>query len=142
MEIDDRLIIEINSIIPHPSVRNLLSYATSINKVDIVYDNYIQSSNQQLFGFMKEDNIIGCIGVEINLNLCEIKHIAVSPKERGNGIGSKMINFLCEKYSFTSIVAETDTDAVEFYRNFVFKITSLGEKYPGVERFHCEFKIN
>ncbi|MDL0420149.1 GNAT family N-acetyltransferase [Caldifermentibacillus hisashii] len=136
------MIIEINSIIPHPSVRNLLSYATSINKVDIVYDNYIQSSNQQLFGFMKEDNIIGCIGVEINLSLCEIKHIAVSPKERGNGIGSKMINFLCEKYSFTSIIAETDTDAVEFYRNFGFKITSLGEKYPGVERFLCEFKMN
>ncbi|QQB06764.1 GNAT family N-acetyltransferase [Macrococcoides caseolyticum] len=134
--------IEINSIIPHPSVRNLLSYATSINKVDIVYDNYIQSSNQQLFGFMKEDNIIGCIGVEINLSLCEIKHIAVSPKERGNGIGSKMINFLCEKYSFTSIIAETGTDAVEFYRNFGFKITSLGEKYPGVERFLCEFKMN
>lgn len=133
---------EINPIIPQPSVRNLLSYATSINKVDIVYDNYIQSFNQQLFGFMKEDNIIGCIGVEINLSLCEIKHIAVSPKERGNGIGSKMINFLCEKYSFTSIVAETDTDAVEFYRNFGFKITSLGEKYPGVERFLCEFKMN
>lgn len=76
----------------------------------------LQSSNQQLFGFMDEDNIIGCVGVEINLSLCEIKHIAVSPKERGNGIGSKMINFLCEKYSFTSIVAETDTEAVEFYR--------------------------
>mgnify|MGYP003740132597 CR=1 FL=1 len=136
------MIIEINSIIPHPSVRNLLSYATSINKVDNVYDNYIQSSNQQLFGFMKEDNIIGCIGVEINLSRCEIKHIAVSPKVRGNGIGSKMINFLCEKYSFTSIVAETDTDAVEFYRNFGFKITSLGEKYPGVERFLCELKMN
>jgi len=135
------LIIEIDSITPHPSIRNLLSYATSINKVDFVYENYIRSSNQQLFGFMKEDNIIGCIGVEINLSLCEIKHIAVSPKERGNGIGSKMINFLIEKYSFTSIVAETDTDAVEFYRKFGFKITSLGEKYPGVERFQCEFKI-
>jgi len=135
------LIIEIDSMIPHPSIRNLLSYATSINKVDFVYENYIRSSNQQLFGFMKEDNIIGCIGVEINLSLCEIKHIAVSPKERGNGIGSKMINFLIEKYSFTSIVAETDKDAVEFYRKFGFKITSLGEKYPGVERFQCEFKI-
>ncbi|TFD94546.1 N-acetyltransferase [Jeotgalibacillus sp. R-1-5s-1] len=106
----------------------------------MVYDGYIQALNQQLFGFMKEGNIIGCIGVEINLSRCEIKHIAVCPKERGYGIGSKMINFLLERYSFTSILAETDIDAVEFYRNFGFKITSLGEKYPGVERFQCEYK--
>ncbi|WP_268921683.1 hypothetical protein [Metabacillus sediminilitoris] len=38
------------------------------------------------------------------------------------------------------ITAETDKEAVVFYRNYGFKITSLGEKYPGVERFLCEYK--
>ena len=28
-------------------------------------------------------------------------------------------------------------DAVEFYRKLGFSIESLGEKYPGVERFRC-----
>jgi hypothetical protein len=28
-------------------------------------------------------------------------------------------------------------NAVNFYRNIGFEITSLGEKYPGVERFQC-----
>ena len=40
---------------------------------------------------------------------------------------------------YTSIVAETDHEAVDFYRRYVFFITSLGEKYPGVERFLCQY---
>ena len=74
-------------------------------------------------------------------NRCEIKHIAVSRNARGNGIGSKMIQFICKKYKLEFISAETDKDAVEFYQRYGFKITSLGEKYPGVERFWCELEI-
>ena len=86
---------------------------------------------------------IGCIGFEfISSNHCKIKHIAVSPAERGNGLGRKMITFICDKYSVNLISAETDKDAVNFYRNCGFKIISLGEKYPGVDRFLCEFRKN
>ncbi len=118
----------------------MLSHAIFIDKVDSVYERYMQSSSQQLF--VKENNIIGCIGIEIISQNCEIKHIAVSPNERGNGIGSKMINFLCKKYSLSHIFAETDTYAVKFYKKFGFKIISLGERYPGVERFLCEINVN
>jgi ribosomal protein S18 acetylase RimI-like enzyme len=38
--------------------------------------------------------------------------------------------------------AETDEEAVEFYRNIGFSIQSLGEKYPGVDRFKCTFLTN
>jgi len=48
-----------------------------------------------------------------------------------------MINFMENEY--TSIVAETDHEAVDFYRRYGFFITSLGEKYPGVERFLCQY---
>lgn len=133
------MIIEISSKILQPAVRELLSHATSIDKVDSAYREYIQSPTQQLFGLVKEKSIVGCIGIEIVFNNCEIKHIAVSFGERGNGIGTKMIQFLCENFVLTTISAETDNDAVEFYRKLGFKITSLGEKYPGVERFLCEY---
>nr|WP_201024033.1 hypothetical protein [Paenibacillus sp. 32O-W] len=29
--------------------------------------------------------------------------------------------------------AETDKDAVDFYRKIGFHVTTLGEKYPGIE---------
>ncbi|MCR2823625.1 GNAT family N-acetyltransferase [Lederbergia panacisoli] len=81
----------------------------------------------------------GCIGIEIiNSKECVIRHIAVSSEQRGKGFGSKMINFLSEQYPFIS--AETDKDAVDFYRKYGFIITNLGEKDPGVERFLCEYR--
>jgi len=37
----------------------------------------------------------------------------------------------------TYLEAETDAEAVKFYKKMGFQIQSLGEKYPGIERFHC-----
>lgn len=123
----------------HPSVRVLLSHATG--NVDQEYKKYIHIGNRKLYTLVVNGEFIGCIGVEfVRTSHCEIKHIAVSPSERGNGIGSKMIDFISHKYSFSSISAETDKEAVDFYRKYGFIAISLGEKYPGVERFLCEYK--
>ncbi|WP_179292507.1 GNAT family N-acetyltransferase [Bacillus sp. 7884-1] len=93
----------------HPSIIQLLSLATSKEKVEIEYENYINFPNRTLFAFELEGETLGCIGVEISsLNLCEIKHIAVSSEQRGKGIGSKMISFILMMYP--SVSAETDTE--------------------------------
>lgn len=129
-------IVQANTI--SPSIRKLLSFATSDKKVQQEYEKYILLSNRTLYSFLVEGEIVGCIGIEhISLSECEIKHIAVLTDQRGKGIGSKMINFMASKYA--SIVAETDYEAVDFYRHYGFFITSLGEKYPGVERFLCQY---
>jgi ribosomal protein S18 acetylase RimI-like enzyme len=121
-----------------PDIRKLLSFATSEKNVEREYELYIQSLVRELYGYYIEDDVVGFIGIEfLDKSRCEIKHIAVSPNNRGEGIGSKIISFIMDKHSLSFVSAETDKDAVDFYRNFGFKITSLGEKYPGVERFEC-----
>jgi N-acetylglutamate synthase-like GNAT family acetyltransferase len=133
---------EINSKTIHPAIRELLSYSTSEDRIEAEYEKYIESLNRKIYGLELKGVIVGCIGIEfISSNNCEIKHIAVSPTERGNKIGSIMIKFVCDKHLLSFISAETDKGAVEFYRNYGFEVTSLGEKYPGVERFLCECKI-
>lgn len=84
------------------------------------------------------------VALELNYweKICEIRHIAVSPSSRRESIGSKMINFILEKYAFDSVFAETDNDAVNFYEKYGFTIKGLGEKYPGVERFQCLLENN
>lgn len=131
---------EINtSILPGP-IRELLAYATSVSKIEAEYDLYKQHENRKLYGYKLNEKFIGCIGIELTAeNSCEIKQIAVSPFERGRGIGKRMIDFICEKHTLSLISAETDLDAVNFYKKSGFTITSLGEKYPGVERFWCEY---
>lgn len=125
-----------------PIINALLSYATSREKISREYEIYIQSLNRKLYVFELEGLMVGCIGIEfVCSNKCEIKHIAVFPNKRGKMIGSKMIKYICDTYSLSFIFAETDKDAVEFYRKYGFEITSLGEKYPGTERFLCEYKV-
>lgn len=120
------------------TIRKLLSFATSDKKVQQEYEKYILLSNRSLYSFVVEGEIVGCIGIEQrSLSECAIKHIAVLADQRGKGIGSKMINFIASKYS--SIIAETDYEAVDFYRRYGFSIVNLGEKYPGVERFLCQY---
>lgn len=51
-----------------------------------------------------------------------------------------MVKYISDKYPL--ITDETDKEAVVFYRNYGSKITSLGEKYPGVERFLGSIKNN
>lgn len=121
-----------------PEVKTLLSYATSEKKVDREYPLYIENPERVLYGYTIEQDLVGCIGiVKGEANRCEIKHIAVSPAYRGKGIGREMIRYVEDHHAFSSIYAETDQEAVLFYKNLGFHITSLGEKYPGVERFGC-----
>jgi len=118
-----------------PEVKTLLSYATSEKKVDREYPLYIENTERVLYGYTIEQDLVGCIGiVKGEANRCEIKHIAVSPVFRGKGIGREMIRYVEEHHAFSSIYAETDQEAVLFYKNLGFHITSLGENYPGVER--------
>lgn len=66
-----------------------------------------------------------------------ICHIAVMLKYRHQGIALQMIREVVRMHQLTYIEAETDDEAVEFYKKIGFEIKSLGEKYPGIERFHC-----
>ncbi|MGM0903683.1 MAG: GNAT family N-acetyltransferase [Bacillota bacterium] len=133
---------EITSGDVHPTIRELLSYATAMEKVDHELARYIDSSNRKLYEFLLNDEIVGFVGVQmITSQHYEIKHIAVLPNLRGQSLGSKMVKFVCEKHGLSLISAETDCDAVEFYRKYGFEVINLGEKYPGVKRFRCEYKV-
>lgn len=126
----------------HPQIHELLSFATSEHRVASEFDKYMSSKKRVLYGYEHDGNIVGCIGIEyIESNTYEIKHIAVSPQSRESGIGEKMIQFVFTQHSIYRLQAETDKDAVGFYRKCGFTITSLGEKYPGVERFLCILEI-
>lgn len=134
---------ELKSIKIHPNVWSLLSFATSEKNIKKEYKAYMELPNRMLYAYKLDGEIVGCIGIEFSVKKrCEIKHIAVLPSHRKESIGSKMINFILEKYSLASVMAETDKEAVYFYKKYGFKITSLGEKYPGVERFQCIFENN
>lgn len=105
---------EITSTMVNPTIKKLLSYATLEEKVDGEYKKSTCLPSRKLYSIEVNGETVSCIGVEfLNAKEAVIKHIAVLPKERGKGIGSSMIRFLCKNYDIHSIFAETDKEAVE-----------------------------
>ncbi|WP_067652152.1 GNAT family N-acetyltransferase [Nocardia harenae] len=65
----------------------------------------------------------------------ELLHLATAPGHRHRGLAAALLTDLRRRFPELPVRAETDSDAVGFYRRLGFAVTSLGERYPGVERF-------
>ena len=100
----------------------------------------IYETDKEIYVFGYEDN--GVIGGVIALRHLrdasfEITGIAVAPFCRNRGIGGKLIAYAADRLKCGEICAETDNDAVDFYRKCGFSVDCLGEKYPGCIRYRC-----
>jgi len=85
-------------------------------------DAYRNNETWQMYGWVVDGKIIGICGFvdhtnreESPVKQVEILHIAVSKKGRHSGIGRAIIKALQEKCAL-QIAAETDDDAIGFYR--------------------------
>lgn len=111
----------------------------TMERLDALCAQYHSAPSWTLFGYRLNDMLIGCLGIQvIAADSAAIKHIAVLSSAQRRGVGRHMIEQLQKQYGFHHLKAETDHDAVGFYRRCGFSIESLGELYPGTERFGCE----
>jgi ribosomal protein S18 acetylase RimI-like enzyme len=98
---------------------------------------YLRDANHRLWVLEDGGRSVGLVGVRLG-DPAEITHVAVGPAERGRGYGAELIaslRLLCP--GVTTWYAETDDDAVGFYRRLGFFIKALPPKYPGVTRYGC-----
>ncbi len=111
-------------------------------KLSEIAEEYNNNPDMELYAEKKLGKIIGVIGIEkLDANNYEIKHLAVLPEHRKEGIARSLIEHVFNHKKAKMIIAETDNEAIGFYRKCKFSSTSLGEKYPGTERFRC-IRIN
>ena len=97
----------------------------------------------RIFACFMQMQLVGIIVLSLDgYNRAEIVGIAVDPKHRHQGIGSFMLNRVQKKLRITSLYAETDQDAVDFYRKNSFRITAFSRHYNDktVTRYQCELR--
>ncbi|NHN31682.1 GNAT family N-acetyltransferase [Paenibacillus agricola] len=142
------MLIDIKPRLDEAGIQELLGYATfpDPERLKKTVDQY-KNNGSKLQGYESEGEIIGLIGYSLMDNATgdftiKLEHIAVDPEERGKGFGRGIILELLELEKPNVLLAETDEEAVDFYRSLGFAIASLGEKYPGVERFQCTFFVD
>jgi len=71
----------------------------------------------------------------------ELLGVAVDKKHRYRGVGAWMLRQLAELHASAVITAETDGDAVGFYRRCGFTVTPFTRVFDGqpVQRYRCVF---
>ncbi|QRN49635.1 GNAT family N-acetyltransferase [Macrococcoides bohemicum] len=130
------MIRELNDVtIINQELTNLIQLAVSSKSVNEILVNAITCNNAACYVYVDENKFIGVITINVQDDICVITSLAVDETYQGRGIGKKLINHIKENYY--NIVAETDDDALAFYRKQGFVIESLGEKYPGIIRYLC-----
>lgn len=108
---------------------------------DQVIDAYRTNPSLAMLGIEADDQLIGLLGLEHDIaQRGVIRHIVVHPTRRGKGIGRLMVVQATARFGLRELSAETDAEAVGFYQRCGFTVQSLGEKYPGRERFHCMWR--
>ncbi|CAM3525062.1 GNAT family N-acetyltransferase [Marinicrinis lubricantis] len=132
------MLIDVKHRLNEPEIRDLLAYAVfpEPEALERAVHSYSESE-QLLYAYEEEGRLVGVIGILPEQDGFQITHIAVAPEERRKGIGEEMIVLAAEQRDAIQISAETDDDAVDFYRKVGFIVTSLGETFPGVERYLC-----
>jgi len=91
-----------------------------IDKYEVVKNEYIP--NSETFVYKEKNDIKGFISI---INKDFIGALFVDNKNQGEGIGSKLIDFVINKYSELYLTVYKDNlNAVAFYKKHNFKIIS------------------
>ena len=104
-------------------------------------EQFLNNNSVKIFACFSHGKIVGVMAVSFKeQKKIEIIGIAVDVSTRGKGIGSYMINQVINNYGLLSVYAETDNDAVGFYRKNGFNIMEFSETYGDetVVRYKCE----
>jgi RimJ/RimL family protein N-acetyltransferase len=142
IKLDDKYISKNRNIIF--SVKELLSlcvYSPTQVKLSDIIDRYFASSSCELLLLLLGKVLIGIIGVRVMREKVIIKHTAISPYYQKQGLGSKSVKLLIQRYSVPTIEAETDSDSVKFYESNGFKIQEIAESPYPIKRYLCCWKI-
>ncbi len=127
----------------NPRLRAVLApavYHPTADRLAQICERYRAEPGWRMLGCRSGEEIVGCLGLALgDAGQATIRHIAVAPGRRGHGIGIAMIRHAVATFALTHLSAETGHEAMDFYRACGFAIQSLGELYPGTERFLCTY---
>ncbi|MCR1847826.1 GNAT family N-acetyltransferase [Paeniclostridium sordellii] len=103
--------------------------------------NYYESKDGIVsYGYIYDDVVLGLIVLDkISKYEMIILDIAVRKDKQKLGIGSELLNYVIYELKPRILVAETDDDAVGFYKKKQFEIVNLGGKYSNINRYECRY---
>ncbi|GGN90770.1 GNAT family N-acetyltransferase [Saccharibacillus kuerlensis] len=127
-----------------PNIAGLLELAVfpDPEHVEQAIKFYEENDEAQLLTYVEEGENLGIIGYRSSGEReITITHLAVEPESRGLGYGRGMILELMVREKPERVIAETDEEAIDFYRSVGFAVIGLGISSSGLERFRCVYDV-
>ena len=85
-------------------------------------NKYKENGNAYIYAFEEGGKYKGIVVFEKTDKTATILDIAVKEEYRRQGIGAKLIDFIFDKFHIDTVRAETDDDAVGFYKKYGFSV--------------------
>ena len=99
-------------------------------------EKYQADDKVKAYAYADNGEYKGIIILKIEDNTAEILDIAVKPEYQGKSIGSMLIDYIFSKFEVNKIIAETDDDAIGFYKKYGFTVVDITVKFD-VKRYTC-----
>lgn len=116
----------------------ILAAATGENTVEaarIVMDRARAAGNERVIGGWLNDQLIGAYTIERDGMANQVTVIAVDPEFRRKGFGKTMLMDALRRSGRRPLTAETDDDALGFYKACGFKMVGRRKHPSGVFRY-------
>ena len=132
-------ICDIKEIITEPDILKLLApsvYNPTEERLLNRAKKYQEDENSNIYAYKHNGQYKGIVIFKIANNSSTILDIAVKPEYQGQGIGSKLIDFIFNSFNTQNITAETDNDAIGFYKKYGFIVADTKVEFD-TKRYVC-----
>ena len=132
-------ICDIKEIITGPDILKLLApsvYNPTEERLLNRAKKYQEDENANIYAYKHNGEYKGIVVFEILNNSATILDIAVKPEHQKCGIGSKLIDFIFNSFNAQNITAETDDDAIGFYKKYGFTVANTKVEFD-TKRYVC-----
>jgi len=111
----------------------------SSEKVLEVIESY-KNSDHSIIGAFIDDILVGILGLCKTSKVVTIRHISVHLKYQRQGIGMLLLEEVKKQCEGYKIMAETDSESVDFYAKSGFTRHEFKGPYGNL-RYKCEFNL-
>lgn len=118
-------ICDVKEITTEPDILKLLApsvYNPTQERLQNRAKKYQEDENSNIYACKEDGEYKAIIVFKIVNNSAAIHDIAVKPEYQGQGIGSILIDFIFDRFEVDNITAETDGDAIGFYKKYGFTV--------------------
>lgn len=90
---------------------SLMLKEREVQQLQQMMQRYEQNPHMEMYFWKEEEKYIGIIGIEVKQKEFIIRHVAVLPTYRGEGIGRAMVNEIQNSYSNLTMTATEETES-------------------------------